>query len=298
MQRVLRWEIPVDDQWHQIGAGYVVEVSARSHRDRPGDLVEVWTLEDTGDTTDTVKLPMREVTIVGTGHPVPDNTEHVGTAIVPAFVVVPALLRGSRETIESRASLVWHVFAKYDPQAERAALAEGAQRLAKIRDAKPTTVEDEATSLAYWLANELGEHIDDQDGETLTQTVQRLLAVKLAPDDAPAVPITDWTDFRVGDVVVQNPAELPPGAADFVVDFLVRRGPANGPKFWTWEAGVPCPDCGQRRVMGYRLDTENGEHMHTHYVCTWWGKGQPKGCGWHGWSVPGWNADENQSDET
>jgi hypothetical protein len=40
------------------------------------------------------------------------------------------------------------------------------------------------------------------------------------------------------------------------------------------------------------MDNEYGEHMHTHYVCTFWGSGKPKACGWHGWSVPGWDAPE------
>lgn len=51
---------------------------------------------------------------------------------------------------------------------------------------------------------------------------------------------------------------------------------------------LPCPDCGQYRVLCYLLNDEEGKHMHTHYVCTFWGSGQPKECGWHGWSVPGW----------
>jgi hypothetical protein len=36
-----------------------------------------------------------------------------------------------------------------------------------------TRIEDEATNLAYWLANQMGEHVDAQDDETLTETVQR-----------------------------------------------------------------------------------------------------------------------------
>lgn len=35
-------------------------------------------------------------------------------------------------------------------------------------------IEDEAVSLSYWLADVLGEHVDDQDKETLVGTVQRL----------------------------------------------------------------------------------------------------------------------------
>lgn len=57
----------------------------------------------------------------------------------------------------------------------------------------------------------------------------------------------------------------------------------------TWVASLPCPDCGQNRILGYRLDNEKGGHMHTHYVCTFWASGTRKACGWHGWSVPGWD---------
>ena len=60
-------------------------------------------------------------------------------------------------------------------------------------------------------------------------------------------------------------------------------------------ASLPCPECGQHRILGYRMDNERGDHMHTHYVCTFWRSGQTKACGWHGWSVPGW--DEGMSGE-
>lgn len=72
-------------------------------------------------------------------------------------------------------------------------------------------------------------------------------------------------------------------------------------KVVTWDANAPCPDCGQERIVGYRMDNELGEHMHTHYVCTFWPKNPPgvhaksvtRPCGWHGWSVPGWDKDES-----
>lgn len=261
MQRVLRWEVPVDDDWHDIGAGYVVEVAARDHRSSPGDLVEVWTLEDTADTNpgDSLSIPMRSVTVIGTGHPVPPDTEHVGSAIVPTFTTV-SRRRDLDEQIVSMSGLVWHVFAKYDPQTERAQLAEGAQRLAKIREAKPRTLEDEATGLSYWLAAELGEHVDDQDGETLTDTVQRLIAARIAPDDADAVEITDWDDFLVGDIVVQNPAGIDEnvthdhaGRSD-ATPFLVRRGGTPS---------TPAPTTTEPNIGGYtrgllvRIDSIN-----------------------------------------
>jgi len=262
MHRVLRWDVPVDDGWHEIGAGAVVHVAARAHRERPGDLVEVWTLESSpGAGLDPSELRKRSVSVFGTGHLLPRDAQHIGSAVVPSFRVVSGPTRGDVERIESIAGLVWHVFAKYDPEAERQALAEEGRRLASVRedliaqgvdpnelpvplhpdplpplgrevqgitrDAQVRTLEDEATGLAYWLANELGEHVDDQDGETLTQTVQRLIAARLAPDDAPAVPITDWPDFRVGDVVVQTPDLSAPGSPEFAADLLVRR-PGGG----------------------------------------------------------------------
>lgn len=68
----------------------------------------------------------------------------------------------------------------------------------------------------------------------------------------------------------------------------------------TWLCDLPCPDCGELRVIGYLLTNERGEHAHTHYVCTFWRSGlKPdlsaslhKRCGWSGWSVPGWDKDE------
>jgi hypothetical protein len=213
MHRVLRWDVPVDDAWHEIGAGGVVHVAARSHRERPGDLVEVWTLEDLSNTyAETV--PQRSVSVFGTGHPLPDGVYHIGTAVVPTFRVYDGAPATTLPRIESAAGLVWHVFAKHDPEAERQALAEEGRRLASVREdliaqgvdpselpvplhpdplpplgnevhgvvrsGQVRTLEDEATGLAYWLANELGEHVDDQDGETLTETVQRLVANRLA----------------------------------------------------------------------------------------------------------------------
>lgn len=338
MQRVLRWDVPVDDQWHEIGAGYVAHVASRAHKHRPGDLVEVWTVEEVADTQVTVTVPMRSVTVIGTGHQVPDDAEHIGTAVVPTFRVVSGPTRGTVEWIESTAGLVWHVFAKIDPTGDRARLADEAQRLADMREdliasgvdpselpahlipipdgaysraqvervrdvlrmpiyqrgtdtnpmvtieailwaldgttadvsshvagdqvgartpttlgnevhgtvrsAKVHTLEDEATSLAHWMAHELGENVDDQDGETLTQTVRRLVAVKAALSHV---------------------------------------------------TSLPCPDCGQHRIIGYRLENERGEHKHTHYVCRFWGADEPKACGWHGWSVPGWDAEPEEA---
>jgi hypothetical protein len=231
MQRVLRWDVPVDDQWHEIGAGYVLEVASRGYRDRPGDLAEVWTLEELEDATFKAveNLPKRSVIVVGTGHQVPDNTEHVGTAVVPTHYLSHETDHTGNRQIRTSAGLVWHVFAKIDPTDERQLVPLGHRVDGVVRSAKVETLEDEATSLAYWMAHELGEHVDDQDGETLTQTVRRLLAVKLAPATAPVVLIRDWDDMQVGDVVVQNPALIDEDVTHDMAgrndrsDFLVRR---------------------------------------------------------------------------
>lgn len=111
MQRVLRWDVPVDDEWHEIGAGRVVEVAARTYRKRPGDMVEVWTLEDYPGTS-TADLPMRSVSVVGTGHPAPLDSAYLGTAIVPAFLVHETGQSRHPLAVESAAGLVWHVFGK------------------------------------------------------------------------------------------------------------------------------------------------------------------------------------------
>lgn len=113
MERVLRWEVPVDDEWHDIGAGRVVHVAARSYRKRPGDLVEVWTLEvDYAGDGSTADLAMRPVTVIGTGHPAPSPAWYIGTAIVPAFVVHETGQSRHPLDVESAAGLVWHVFGR------------------------------------------------------------------------------------------------------------------------------------------------------------------------------------------
>ena len=119
MQRVLRWDVPVDDQWHDIGAGAVVHVAARGYRERPGDLVEVWTLESSpGAGLDPGDVRKRSVSVFGTGHLLPRDAQHIGSAVVPSFRVVSGPTRGTVVHIESTAGLMWHVFAKYAPPAE------------------------------------------------------------------------------------------------------------------------------------------------------------------------------------
>lgn len=76
----------------------------------------------------------------------------------------------------------------------------------------------------------------------------------------------------------------------------------------TFPVNAPCPDCGQFSVIGYYLQTEDGKHMHTHYVCNYWEANPPellakmtrsltRPCGWHGWTVPTADPDGNDQDD-
>lgn len=56
---------------------------------------------------------------------------------------------------------------------------------------------------------------------------------------------------------------------------------------------LPCPSCGNKGgIVGLILSNEKGEHMHTKYACSFWPSGVAGPCGWNGWFVPGWDADE------
>jgi hypothetical protein len=61
--------------------------------------------------------------------------------------------------------------------------------------------------------------------------------------------------------------------------------------------GLPCPVCKQYALIGYLYTNENGQHMHTRYVCTFWRSGVKEDlsgatyepCNWSGGTVPGWD---------
>lgn len=83
MNRILRYEVPVDDRWHTIlEHGVVLHVECR----RP-DVVEFWAWERPGLTLPT------EYRVYGTGHTVDSPGSHVGTAVAPGGLLVWHLLR-------------------------------------------------------------------------------------------------------------------------------------------------------------------------------------------------------------
>ena len=81
-RRVLKWTVPVDDQWHEIGAGPVVLVACQFTPSQ----IEVWTEEED------VRGARRHVRAYGTGHELSTFGEHLGSVITAG------------------GALVWHVY--------------------------------------------------------------------------------------------------------------------------------------------------------------------------------------------
>lgn len=79
--RVLKWNVPVDDKYHEIGSGKVCLVACQNGP----DTVQVWTEESE-------EVTLGSAIVVGTGHPVPDFTEHIGSVVTAG------------------GALVWHVY--------------------------------------------------------------------------------------------------------------------------------------------------------------------------------------------
>ncbi len=72
-RRILKWSIPVDDRDHPMGAGTVVHVACQNH---PG-AVEVWT-----DEPDAEHVTTTSARVYGTGQPLPQHDEVLGSTVV------------------------------------------------------------------------------------------------------------------------------------------------------------------------------------------------------------------------
>lgn len=68
--RVLKWVVPVDDEYHYIGFGPVALVDMQNFN------LCVWTIEKSPET----EPYTREVRVFGTGHEVPEGHVHMGSA--------------------------------------------------------------------------------------------------------------------------------------------------------------------------------------------------------------------------
>lgn len=78
---VWKFEVPVDDQWHEIETPFPARVV---HVDCQGGFgtVQVW-VEVTPSTSETSSRKLRAF---GTGHAIPDGASYVGTALAGPFV--------------------------------------------------------------------------------------------------------------------------------------------------------------------------------------------------------------------
>lgn len=74
--RVLKWRVPVDNNWHPIGSGPVVFVDCQNNY---GETVYVWTEE-------TSEPDLRPARAFATGQPVAQNVTHLGSAQCGSFV--------------------------------------------------------------------------------------------------------------------------------------------------------------------------------------------------------------------
>ncbi len=88
MNRILRYEVPVDDEWHSLTGSFTtpLHVGCRDPR-----IVEFWAWER----EDRSILPM-EFRVIGTGHPFDGPGTYVGTAIAPGGHLVWHLMRRLR----------------------------------------------------------------------------------------------------------------------------------------------------------------------------------------------------------
>lgn len=75
---IYRYEVPVDDRWHPLQlSGEVLHVDCRNAR-----VVELWAMHHEGPKA------VRSFRVYGTGHPLPDGVDYIGTAIAPGGQLV------------------------------------------------------------------------------------------------------------------------------------------------------------------------------------------------------------------
>lgn len=104
-RRVLRWDVPINDEPTMIGGGRVVHVGCRADlygEPGPTRRVEVWTEELLAADLALAEFDTiitRKVLVVGTAQAIPDRYDHVGSAIDP----------------DPRNRLVWHLYQEVRP---------------------------------------------------------------------------------------------------------------------------------------------------------------------------------------
>lgn len=89
--RVLRFSVPLDDKAHPIAIGKPVLTAVR---DNLVAGVEVWIETEVADNFPEGGYDTRQAQVFGTGHHIPDGTEHIGSCL--------------------DGGLVWHVYGVED----------------------------------------------------------------------------------------------------------------------------------------------------------------------------------------
>lgn len=88
-RRVLRYEIPIDDNFHEIPAGKILHLSDYRQKHITGERarIEVW-VETTFDGSRVLSpiVGLQRVQVFGTGHPLPEDATHLATCLDGALV--------------------------------------------------------------------------------------------------------------------------------------------------------------------------------------------------------------------
>ena len=90
-RRVLRHEVPVDDEWHGIAlSGPILHIATRDPRK-----VEIWSLHNPDE-----QERVRVLRVFGTGHALSSDTAaHVGSTVTPDGMLVWHLFERSRNAV-------------------------------------------------------------------------------------------------------------------------------------------------------------------------------------------------------
>lgn len=88
-RRVLRYEIPIDDNSYEIPAGKILHLSDYRQKHITGERarVEVWVeVTFAGSRVVSPIVGLQRVQVFGTGHPLPDDSAHVATCLDGSLV--------------------------------------------------------------------------------------------------------------------------------------------------------------------------------------------------------------------
>lgn len=94
MKRILKTEIPIDDQWHTVETGDVLHVGQQR------DMAVTFWWEETAD------VRTRRLRVFGTGREVPDATTYVGTVQANDGLVWHLFEEGSRPTVTFTSAVI------------------------------------------------------------------------------------------------------------------------------------------------------------------------------------------------